>query len=283
MKRDRNFDVDNPLYLIATPIGNLKEVTPRALELFTKADIVACEDTRNTYSLLQNFGIKVHLFSLREHNEKSASQYLINEIKNDKKVIYVSDAGYPCISDPGFILVKECLENDIKVSTVSGSSAFLNGLVASGIDSEHFYFYGFLSSKESLAKKELEVLKDVSSTIIFYESPHRIGRTLSLLNEYLGDRRAVIARELTKRNEEYIRGSLKEFTAIDPTTLIGEMVIIVEGKQIQKEMDKDEIKKHLLYLAKKHLGSKDIVEIVSHFTNTNKNEIYDLLLEIKKQ
>ena len=144
MKRNKSFDKGNfPLYLIATPIGNLKEFSSRAIEVVSDADIVAAEDTRNAYDLLMRFGIKKETYSLREHNEKEASQHLISLIKAGKKVVYMSDAGYPGISDPGHILVKETIENDIPVSTVSGSSAFINALVASGLETNHFFFLGF--------------------------------------------------------------------------------------------------------------------------------------------
>ena len=282
MKRNKNFVDEEPLlYLLATPIGNLKELSPRAIEVLNAADLIACEDTRNTFSLLSHFGIKKNLVSLREHNEKAMSQKIVNDIKEGKKVVYVSDAGYPCISDPGSILAKECLANDINVSTISGSSAFINALVASGLDSDHFYFYGFLSSKDSEAKKELEELKSFTSTIIFYESPHRIERTLSLLNQYLGNRDAVIARELTKKNEEYIRGTLDELVNIDPTSIIGEIVIVVEGNNKQEDVNKEKVIEHIKLLLEKGISKKDISEIISKIDNVNKNDVYNLAIKIK--
>lgn len=283
MKRDKNFiSENNILYLVATPIGNLKEMSPRAIEILTNADIIACEDTRNTFALLAHFGIKNSLVSLREHNERAMSQNIVKEIKAGKKVAYVSDAGYPCISDPGHILVEECLANDIRVSSISGSSAFINALVASSLPSDHFYYYGFLPSKDSDAKKELEKLVNVESTFILYESPHRIERTIKLLNEYLGDRQCVIARELTKKNEEYIRGNLSELAGIDFETLIGEMVIVIEGKKVSEEIDYELVKKHLSLLLEKGVRGKDAAEIISKIDGINKNEAYDLALKLKK-
>ena len=283
MKRNKNFVDDKPLlYLLATPIGNLQELSPRALEILSSADLIACEDTRNTYSLLSHYGLKKNLISLREHNEKAMSQKVVEEILNGKKVVYVSDAGYPCISDPGSILAKECLENDINVSTISGSSAFINALVASGLDSDHFYFYGFLSSKDSEAKKQLEDLKNFSSTLIFYESPHRIERTIKLLNEYLGNRKAVIARELTKKNEEYIRGALDEFSSLDPTSIIGEIVIVVDGDKQETVVEEEKILEHLNILLNKGLSKKDASEAISKIDNVNKNEVYNLAIKMKK-
>ena len=223
MTRNKSFDGNKPvLYLIATPIGNLKEMSPRALEVISEMDIIAAEDTRNAFSLLANFGIKKELFSLREHNEIEASEYLINQIKQGKKVAYMSDAGYPGISDPGYLLVKLALENDIAVSVISGPSAFISALVSSGLETDHFYFHGFLSAKENEAKSELEALKEKRETLIFYESPHRIKKTLEILLELLGNRKVSLHRELTKINEENIVGTLSELVSLDESTLKGE-------------------------------------------------------------
>ena len=277
MKRNKSFESDNPLYLIATPIGNLKEFSPRALEIISACDLVAAEDTRNASNLLHHFDISKKTYSLREHNEKMASEYVISQIREGKKVVYMSDAGYPGISDPGYILVKECIANDIPVSVINGSSAFLSALIPSGIDTSHFYFYGFLSAKKNEAVNELNSLKNFQDTIIFYESPHRINETLKTLLEVLGNRSAVIARELTKLNEEFIRGTLEELVSIDPTTLKGEMVIIVEGNKASKEFDLDKINDIIALLKSKGLTNKDIVEVISKTLNINKNKISKLL------
>ena len=157
MKRSKSFDKSSPLlYLVATPIGNLGEMSKRALDVLQEMDVIAAEDTRNTHMLWAQYGINKELFSLREHNENEASMHLISLIKKGKKVAYVSDAGYPGISDPGYLLVKNAIREGIAVSTVSGSSAFINALVASGLPTDHFYFYGFLSKKGSEAKTTLE-------------------------------------------------------------------------------------------------------------------------------
>ena len=251
MKRSKSFTDNKPLlYLVATPIGNLKEFSSRAIEIVSECDIVAAEDTRNAYDLLNRFGIKKELYSLREHNEKEASQHLIELINNGKKVVYMSDAGYPGISDPGNLLVKELIANDIAVSTISGSCAFINALVASGLSSKHFYFYGFVSAKDNEAKEEINNLKDYRDTLIFYEAPHRILRTLSLLKEELGNREACLARELTKLNEEYIRGTLEELSLIPEDTLKGEMVIIVDGNKEETMINNDEIVARVAYFTK---------------------------------
>ena len=277
MKRNKSFENNNPLYLIATPIGNLKEFSSRAIEIVSECDLVAAEDTRNASNLLRHFDIAKKTYSLREHNEKMASEYVISQIKEGKKVVYMSDAGYPGISDPGYILVKACIENDIPVSVVNGSSAFLSALIPSGLDTSHFYFYGFLSAKKSEAVSELNALKNKEETLIFYEAPHRINETLNILLEVLGNRYAVIARELTKLNEEFIRGNLEELVELDPATLKGEMVIIVEGNKESQEFDLDKVNETIELLKSKGLSNKDIVEVVSKTLNINKNKISKLL------
>ena len=278
MNRSKSFDGKRPtLYLIATPIGNLKEMPPRALEVISEADIIAAEDTRNAFSLLANFNIKKELFSLREHNEVEASKHLLEKIKEGKKVAYMSDAGYPGISDPGFLLVQEMIKNDINVSTVSGSSAFINALVASGLDTKHFYFYGFLPAKESEAKEEILSLKDKKETLIFYEAPHRIGKTLNLLREGLGNRDVCLARELTKINEEYIRGTLDELVELDESSIKGEIVLIVAGNKEEKAIDDEKIKARVEYFIKLGLSQKDAINVVSEEYDVNKNYIKKLV------
>ena len=278
MTRNKSFDNNQPiLYLIATPIGNLKEMSPRALEIIEGMDIIAAEDTRNAFSLLANYGIKRELFSLREHNEKEASQYLLMKIKDGKKIAYMSDAGYPGISDPGYLLVQEMIKNNIAVSTISGSCAFINALVASGLDTKHFYFHGFLSAKESEAKEELLSLENKKETLIFYEAPHRILKTLNQVRDVLGNRNACLARELTKINEEYIRGTLDELISIDESTLRGEMVLIVEGNKKEECVDDQKIIARVAYFVELGLSQKDAINVVSEEYNVNKNYVKKLI------
>ena len=278
MKRIKSFDNSHPvLYLIATPIGNLGEFSPRALETVKEMDLIGAEDTRNTGDLLSKFDIKKPLFSLREHNEIEASNYLIEQIKQGKKIAYMSDAGYPGISDPGYLLVELALENDIAVSVINGSSAFINALVRSGLDTSHFYFHGFLSPKEGEAKTELEVLKDKPETLVFYESPHRIKKTLQILFDVLGDRNISLQRELTKLNEENIVGKLSELLELDETTLKGEMVIIIEGNKDLKSLSDEEIIEKVNYFIAKNMSKKDAIEAVSDIYNIRKNKVKDLI------
>ena len=278
MKKIKSFDNSHPLlYLIATPIGNLGEFSSRAIDVINEMDFIACEDTRNTKDLLQKFNINKRLVSLREHNEVEMSNYVINEIKSGKRVAYVSDAGYPAISDPGNILVKLANENDIAISVVSGSSAFINALVSSNLDTDHFYFYGFLPAKEGEAKKELESIKLIKDTVIFYESPHRIEATINLLLKELGDRKAVLHRELTKINEEKIYGTLSELVNLDFSLIKGELVIVVEGNKLENSYSDEEIVQRVASFIEKGLSKKDAIELTSEVLGVKKNYIKDLI------
>ena len=279
MKKIKSFDNKHPLlYLVATPIGNLGEFSSRAIKVIEEMDLIAAEDTRNTKDLLAKFNINKPLVSLREHNEVEQSLHLIEEIKKGKKIAYVSDAGYPAISDPGAILVKLANENDIAISVVNGSSAFINALVGSALPTDHFYFHGFLPAKATEAKKELEELKEKKETLIFYESPHRIEETINLLNEVLGNRKVSLQRELTKLNEEKIYGTLEELKELDFTQIKGEIVIVVEGnKEEETSLSEKEILEKVNYFTSKGMSKKDAVETVSEIYEIKKNLIKDIV------
>lgn len=277
--RSQNFNSSKPLlYLVATPIGNLDDFSPRAIEIIKQADLIACEDTRVTLKLLGCFGISKPVISIREHNEVSEAENIIPRIKNGIKVVYMSDAGYPCISDPGAKLVELALKNGINVSCISGPNAALNALVCSGINPDHFYFHGFLDAREKARQEELRTLKNKKETLIFYESPHRIKKTLEDLYLIFGARKACIGRELTKKHEEFIRDNLKELSLIDETTLKGEMVIVVEGNndEIEIEYNNDEIIKMVDNMVRNGLSTKDAIKQVSEQTKLNKNYIYKI-------
>lgn len=277
--RSQNFNSNKPLlYLVATPIGNLSEMSPRAIETLQNADIIACEDTRVTGKLLSFFNIKKPLISLREHNEVSEAGKLITKILAGEKVAYASDAGYPCISDPGAKLVQLALQNGINVSTISGPNAGLNALVASGLDTSHFYFHGFLNAKESVARNELQEMIKRKETIILYEAPHRIMKTLNMLFEILGDRQVCLARELTKQHEEFIRGPLSELVELDSTTLKGEMVLIVEGRndEVKPDLNNEEIYQMVKNFVGMGMSTKDAIKRVSEITEISKNQVYKI-------
>lgn len=287
MKRNKPFvDKKDLLYLVATPIGNLNDFNLRAKEIISSSDLVACEDTRNTGFLLSKFNISKPLISLHEHNESSQSEEIIKRIKKDHiKVCYVSDAGYPGISDPGEILVKKCLENDINISVIPGPSAFLNALVGSSIDTSHFLFYGFLDARVSRAEKQLLEIKTLPFTLIFYESPHRIKKTIDLMLKVFGDRKACLVREISKINEEYIYGTLKELSEIEETTLKGEMVLVIDKYVFvndENEINEEEILKTIKEHLKQGKSKKEITNEMVNNLKINKKIIYKMFSKLEK-
>ncbi len=282
--RELNFSGNAPLlYLIATPIGNLGELSPRALKVIEEMDFIAAEDTRHSGELLAGFGLKKAMISCHEHNEEEAASKIIALLKQGKKVAYMSDAGYPAISDPGERLVRRAVKEGIKVTTVSGANAALNALASSGLASRHFYFHGFLPVKDGDRKKELSALLRHEETLIFYEAPHRIGKTLRDLYEAFGDRKATLARELTKTHEEFIRGSLQELCALDPETLKGEMVIVVEGCQDKgPTLSEEEILQAMQEKIASGAKAKDAAKEIAEEHGLSKNKIYALYLSKKE-
>ena len=280
MERNKSFQNKPILYLVSTPIGNLGEVSKRTIEVLNSVDFVAAEDTRNSLNLLNNLGVKKKMISLHEHNEREASANVIKLILEGSSIAYMSDAGYPGISDPGALLVQEAIKNNVPVSVINGSSAFLTALIPSGLPTDHFYFHGFLPSKDSDAKKELANLVSKKETLIFYESPHRIIRTLTMLFEALGDRKACVARELTKLNEEYIRGSLSELKDVEEATLKGEMVIIVEGNNIMQEVDDNKLLNRYRELLEKGLTKPQAREIVCEEFDAKPNYVKSLTMKL---
>ncbi len=281
MRRRQSFKTEQKgeLYLVATPIGNLEEITPRAKATLEKVDVIACEDTRVSAKLLQHLGIQKSLIACHEHNESIIAKQLVEKMLEGKKIAYVSDAGYPGISDPGQRLVQAALLEDLPVIVISGPSAVFNALVASGLDTTRFYFHGFLRQKEAARLDEIRDLYRRQETLIFYEAPHRIDVTLRNLLEVLGNRKACIARELTKIHEEYIEGTLQELTEIDPVTLKGEMVVMVEGNkdEIGIKLSDDEIRKLIDSLLATGITMKDAIRQVSDMTKMAKNYIYKVV------
>jgi 16S rRNA (cytidine1402-2'-O)-methyltransferase len=281
MQRLLNFkDTSRPLlYLVASPIGNMSEISKRTLEILTEADMIACEDTRVTGKLLALLQLKKPLLACHEHNEQEMSEQIVSLLLDGRKIVYLSDAGYPGISDPGSRLVALALASDIKVSVISGPSAILNALVASGLPTDRFYFHGFLATKEVAQKEELTQLYKREETLIFYESPHRIDKTIKHALDVLGNRKACIARELTKLHEEYIRGTLQELSELDPATLKGEIVFLIEGnkEEFAIKLNDEEIRNLIDSLTATGLSMKDAIRQVSSMTNIHKNYIYKLI------
>ena len=269
------------LFLVATPIGNLSEVSKRTLDVLNSVEVIACEDTRNTIKLLSHFDIHTKMISYHNFNEEESSNGILKLLEEGKDVALVSDAGYPLISDPGYTLVNKVIDNDYNIVTISGPNAALNALVASGLDTNHYLFYGFLNSKQSQAKKELEQLKTFPYTIIFYEAPHRIEKTLKLCLEVLGDRKACLARELTKLHEQYYRGTLKELCELKD--LKGEMVLIIDGYQkTDEEISDDTLFKEIDKVTADGYKLKQAVLEVSNKYNIHKNQLYNKYLKYKE-
>ena len=271
----------NTLYLVPSPIGNLNEISPRIKETLLSVDFIACEDTRNTQKPLSLIGISKPCISCHEHNEQKESEIIVKKILNGQDCAYLSDAGFPCISDPGFLLVKECIKSNINIIPLSGPNAALLALIASGLDTDHFLFYGFLNPKISKKETEIEKLSSFPYTIILYESPHRINETIISLYKVLGNRKLVIARELTKKFEEFIRSDLKTLSSSNQEYK-GELVLVLEG---YKEIEKDNISldKSVLDKAKKleslSYSKKEIASILSTLYELNKNQIYKELIK----
>jgi len=225
------------LYLIATPIGNLEDITHRAVRLLGEVDIIACEDTRHTKKLLSHYGINTRTISYHEHNERERALELIERLKAGNDVAVVSDAGTPGISDPGFRLARIAIDNDVRVVPVPGASALISALVTSGLPTDEFFFGGFLPARAGARRARLAELRSIAATLIFYESPHRIAATLRDAREVLGERQAVVARELTKMHEEIARGSLSELVArfSSVETARGEMVLLIDRTVVETE------------------------------------------------
>ena len=278
--RIKSFDNKNVLYLVATPIGNLADITLRALEILKSVDIIYAEDTRNSLVLLKHYNITTHLESYHNYNEEEKTDLIINQLKDGMNIAIISDAGLPVISDPGFKIVKKARELGYPVSTIPGASAGISALISSGLAPLPYTFYGFLDSKESKRKAELNELKYLKHTIIFYEAPHRIFETLNDMLEVLGDRNVVLARELTKKFEEYIIGNISDILKED--TIKGEIVLMVEGYKEEKEENVSYNEKidELINLGYK---PNDAIKEVAKMYNTDKKELYKEYVNYKNK
>lgn len=282
MKRQKSFANDNAkLYIVSTPIGNLEDITLRAINTLKTVDLIYCEDTRNTVKLLNHYDIKTKMKSFHLFNENEITSEVIGQIKNGLNIALVSDAGSPCISDPGWILVSEAIRNDIDVIVVPGVVAGITALVASGLSTERFTFYGFLSSKQKKRTEELKELKNRTETVILYEAPHRIKATLEDIDAIMPERQIVLARELTKKFEEYSRGTAREILE-ELDVVKGEMVIVLEGN---KETEKDEelinlsIEEHYRFYLDQGMDSKTALKQVATDRRIPKRDIYQTMFK----
>lgn len=271
------------LYIVPTPIGNLEDMTFRAVRILQEVDMIAAEDTRQTKKLLNHFQIRTPLISYHEHNKYTSGPQIVERLKAGESVALVSDAGMPGISDPGHELVVSALEERCPVVPLPGANAALTALVASGLSTNHFYFFGFLERTKKEKKEQLESLKKIRETMIFYEAPHRMQETLMMMYEVFGERRVVLCRELTKRFEEFIRGNLSEIVEwVSIHEIRGEFCIVVEGAKETQEDEKTEAWWHSLtpvehveyYIREKNFTTKEAIKQTAKDRNMSKREVY---------
>ena len=267
------------LYLCATPIGNLGDISARCLEILKNVDIIACEDTRRTLQLLNHFGIKKQLTSYHEHNKSEKGEIIINMLKNGKNAALVSDAGTPAISDPGEDLVKLCIENEISVTSVPGCVAAVNALILSGLPTRRFSFEGFLSVNKRHRYEHLESVKNDSHTLIFYEAPHKLKRTLSDMLEIFGNRKIALVRELTKIHEEVIRTDLKKAQYLyNENSPKGEFVLVIEGTtEIKTEnfWDNLSVSEHIQAYINEGLGQNEAIKRAAKERGLARRDVYN--------
>ncbi len=265
------------LSIVPTPIGNLDDVTYRALETLRSADLIACEDTRHTLKLLRHFEIEKTLMSYHLHNQEGASEKILSRLEAGAHVALVTDAGMPGIQDPGSLIIEKAIAGGHEVRVLPGPTAFVNALVGSGLPTEHFFFHGFLPRKKAARIKVFEHLSPLDATLIFYEAPHRLVACLEDLKESLPGRRIVVARELTKTYETFHRGSAAELMAhFGETGVRGEIVLLVEGAPAPEETDYDDlpVREHILGFMEMGFSKKEAIKKVAKLRGVQKNEIY---------
>lgn len=274
----KSYDNTPTLYLIPTPIGNLDDITYRSVETLKNVDVIFCEDTRETGKLLKYLNISKKMVANHEHNEFNNHDKLLNYLSSGQNVGLVSDRGTPVISDPGYDLARFAISEGYNVVGLPGANALIPALIMSGIEPKPFMFYGFLNSKSAKRKSELEDLKSINATIIFYEAPHRIKETLNDIKTILGNNRKIsISREITKKYEEVYRGTVEEI--IDQNIdFKGELVVVVEGNNISREFSIT-ILEHINMYIDDGYSSKDAIKIVAKERNLKKSEVYDLYLK----
>lgn len=259
------------LYIVPTPIGNLGDISNRAIEILTSVDLILCEDTRKTLKLLNNLNIKKRLVSYYSEIEEKESKKAIDLLLNSKNIALVSDSGTPLISDPGNVLIKKCIENSINIISLPGPSAFVTAIVGSGFDLSKFTFYGFLKN----TKKELNIIKNSDIVSIIYEAPHRLFQTLNIINELMPDRELCIVKEVSKINESYYRGNAIKLLQMDILPK-GEFVIIIDKSRIKLNINDFNISlpNHLKYYVNLGLTKNEAIKRVSNDLKLHKNEIY---------
>ena len=269
------------IYLVATPIGNLEDITFRAINVLKTVDIIAAEDTRHTLKLLNYYQISKPLISYHRHNEEVKTDILIEKALNGENIAIVTDAGTPGISDPGEEIVKEAIENRIDIVPIPGACAFINALVASGINTKQFSFYGFLPMNKKLRDKAFEKILKENKTIIIYEAPHKLQKTLQDILKNIGDVFCVIAKELTKVHESFYRGKVSELIS-ECNEPKGEYIILLDLNNTFEEkddMEKKSVEEQYMFYQEQGLEKKEIIKIIAKNKKVSKNEIYQLFLD----
>jgi 16S rRNA (cytidine1402-2'-O)-methyltransferase len=270
------------LYIVPTPIGNLEDITLRALRILKEVDLIAAEDTRHTQHLLTHFGIDKPLTSYHDHNEREKAQVLVERIKNGANLALVSDAGTPGIADPGFRLVSAAIRAGIKIVPLPGASALSTALSASGLPTDRFLFEGFLPAKKQERKNRLQALRDGTATLVFYEAPHRLNDTLSDMQQILGERTIVIAREVSKVYEEFVRGTVSEVIhQVAGRGVKGEVTVVVHGSTSEARVTEEQLRSDIQRLIGEGVGVKEISQLFGERYGLSKREVYRLTLAVK--
>lgn len=270
------------IYFVPTPIGNMKDITLRALEVLENSDIIYCEDTRNSQNLLKFHNINTKLISYHKFNESERVEEIISNIENGKTVSVISDAGMPIINDPGFVILQEVIKKGISYEILPGACALINGICGSGFDATNFVYMGFVPKTESEREKFFKNFKDMNVTGIFYESPHRLLKTLKSLYAQFGNINVCVCRELTKLFEEYKRGCIDEIISYyEEKGVKGEIVLVIE--KIVDEKETFDVANEIFKLKKEGYSNKDIVKILKDNFNISKNEAYELVLNFENK
>jgi 16S rRNA (cytidine1402-2'-O)-methyltransferase len=270
------------LYIVATPIGNLDDITLRALRVLQEVDVIAAEDTRHTQILLDHYSIRTPLTSYHEHNEKTKAVELVKRLAAGHNVAVVSDAGTPAISDPGFRLAAAAVHRGIRIVPIPGASALTAVLSASGLPTDRFIFEGFLPAGKKARRARLQALRDETRTLVFYEAPHRLKESLADMVEVLGNREGVLAREVTKVHEEFVRGVLEQLASAVGGEVRGELTLVIRGSTGESRVDEDRLKREIRELKGSGLRIKEIAEILGERFGYPKKEIYRLALLAEK-
>ena len=291
LSRPIRMDKENPqsagtLYIVATPVGNLEDITFRAIKILKQVDLIAAEDTRHSKKLLSHYEIHTKLISCHEHNEAAKTPQLITHLKSGLDIALISDAGTPTISDPGYKLVTAVAKEKLSIIPIPGCSAAIAGLSVAGLPTDSFLFLGFLPKKKQKQKQALEDLKNQTPTLIFYESPKRIKTLINNMLNTLGDRKACLAREITKLHEEYIRGNLSNIlkTLEAKEAIKGECALFVQGQTEEKTIDKKDLEKIILArISTTDLGTSGLAKQISKEFNLSKKQVYDMILKLNQK